>query len=61
MSGTPTKAGVTHLTIKATFGSGSNKYVVLQAFTDQRTCGAAESNFMLGLCCNSPHVYSVVG
>jgi hypothetical protein len=61
MSGTPTKAGVTHLTIKATFGSGSNKYVVLQAFTDQLWCGEALSQFMFGLCCNSPHVYSVVG
>lgn len=33
ISGTPKKAGVTHLTIKAVFGTGSNKYIVSQAFT----------------------------
>jgi hypothetical protein len=33
ISGTPKKAGVAHLTIKAVFGSDSNKYVVSQAFT----------------------------
>jgi hypothetical protein len=33
ISGTPTKKGVKHLSIRATFGSGTNKYVVSQAFT----------------------------
>jgi hypothetical protein len=33
LSGTPKTAGVTRLTIKATFGKGTTKYVVRQAFT----------------------------
>jgi len=33
ISGTPRKAGVRHLIITATFGSGSSKYVVHQRFT----------------------------
>jgi len=33
ISGTPKKKGVHHLTITATFGSGTSKYVVSQAFT----------------------------
>jgi hypothetical protein len=33
LSGMPKKADVTDLTIKATFGSGAKRYVVLQAFT----------------------------
>ena len=33
ISGKPKTVGVYHLTIKATFGSGFNKYVVSQAFT----------------------------
>jgi hypothetical protein len=31
--GKPKTAGTYHLTIKATFGTGANKYVVTQAFT----------------------------
>ena len=33
ISGKPKTAGTYHLTIKATFGTGANKYVVTQAFT----------------------------
>jgi predicted outer membrane repeat protein len=33
ISGTPRKKGVKHLTITATFGSGTSRYVVSQAFT----------------------------
>lgn len=33
ISGTPKKSGIKHLTVTATFGSGSSRYVVTQAFT----------------------------
>ncbi|HEY7947026.1 MAG TPA: G1 family glutamic endopeptidase, partial [Acidimicrobiales bacterium] len=33
ISGTPTKAGTSHISIKATFGKGKTKTVVTQAFT----------------------------
>jgi hypothetical protein len=33
ISGKPKTTGVYHLTLKATFGTGSSKYVVTQAFT----------------------------
>jgi hypothetical protein len=29
----PKRASVTHMTVKAVFGKGTNKYVVTQAFT----------------------------
>jgi hypothetical protein len=33
IKGTPTRAGVKHFTIKATFGRGRSKHIVTQAFT----------------------------
>jgi hypothetical protein len=39
ISGTPRKAGVYHLTIRAKFGKGTNRYVVNQGFTLTVTTG----------------------
>lgn len=33
LAGKPKTAGTYHMTIKAVFGSGANKYVVIQSFT----------------------------
>ena len=43
VSGTPKKAGVNHLTLAATFGAGTTRYIVTQAFTLAIVAGSRPS------------------